>query len=131
MTIRTHAARLASVGIILKDEPSDVHPALPSGKVVVLALRVPAGQAAALAELDGADTDEANPPAGRAMRRLLRLLREDDDILAWRFFREGAQGWVHLQVTDVQARQWFRHLDFAASTRVFEAQRPGHVFFGG
>ena len=131
MSIRDQQAQLAPFGLILKGSPNATHPPVPTGAFPVLALRVPPGQAAALEEADGVDpTDDANPPAGRRFRRLLRTLVDGNDVLAWRFFREGAQGFVHLQCSSEQATQWFRNLDFAASSTVFEAPRPGHQFFG-
>jgi hypothetical protein len=129
MSLADFAARFANFGIILKAVPSSDHPAIPANGI--LALPIPANQAAALAEFDGTDpTEDANPPAGRVLRRVLRQLREDDDILAWHVLQEGANFFLHMHVTPEQATQWFRRIDFTASTRVPGPPRAGHVFFG-
>lgn len=130
MSLRDFDVRLATIGIVLKAAPDSTHPALPVGDPCVLALQVPAGQAAALEEFDGTDPTEDVPPAGRRFRRILRELREDDDILAWRFFRNGSTGWLHMLVTAQQALQWHRNIDWVASTRLLEAPRPEHRFYG-
>jgi len=128
MSLRDFAARFSAFGVELKPAPNNVHPALPAGYVVTLALPVPAAQFAGLEEYDGGDPTEDVPPAGRRLRRVIRELRDDDDILAWRFVREGANGWLHLLMTSSQATIWYRNIDWVASTRVLEASRPGHRF---
>jgi hypothetical protein len=131
MSLLDFKVRFAAFGIVIRDAPSDAHPALPAGGTVVLAIPVPAAQVAALEEYDGADpTTETTPPTGRRFRRVLRELREDDDVLAWALVREGTSAWVHLLVTRAQALQWYRWIDWTTSTRLPEAQRAGHVFFG-
>lgn len=128
MSLADFAARLANFGIVLKAVPDSVHPAIPANGI--LALPIPAGQAAALAEFDGTDPTEDNPPANRVLRRVLRQLSEDNDILAWHVLQEGANFFIHMHVTPAQATQWFRRIDFTASTRVPGPARAGHVFFG-
>jgi hypothetical protein len=131
MSLLDHRTAFGNFGIVIRDAPSAAHPALPDGAYPVLALPVPAGQIAALEEFDGIDpTEDEVPPVGRRLRRILRHLVRDDDVLAWRLVREGANAWLHLQVTQAQARQWFRWIDWEASTRVPGPPRTGHVFFG-
>jgi hypothetical protein len=134
MSLATYRTQLGNFGIVIRAAASSDHPALPAGDgAVILAIPIPAGQVAALEELDGADPSEEvlpTPPTGARLRRALRYLQRDDDVLAWALVREGTSAWVHLLVTRQQATQWYRWIDWTTSTRKPEAARPGHVFFG-
>lgn len=114
MTLNNFALELAAFGLPLLNKLNDAQPAPP--EPAILYLQVPESQAEALLAFDGFDpsheTDASPVAPGSEARRLLSRLLRAGLISAWHAFPDGEATAVHVQLTKIQAIEWYGWLDW-------------------